>query len=51
MKIMITSKEAFEKGVQQEVFALFGLKHEDEVWDNEVFILTEQQARDLGLIQ
>ncbi len=50
MKIMITSKEALDKGVQREVFQLFGLTDEDEVWDNEVFILTENQARELGLI-
>jgi hypothetical protein len=50
MKIMITSKEALQKGVQQEIFQLFGLTEDDEVWDNEVFILTEKQAKELGLI-
>ncbi|WP_172798809.1 hypothetical protein [Paenibacillus sp. FJAT-26967] len=51
MKITITQNEALEKGVWQEVMNLFGLNKEDDVWPSEAFVLTEEQARELGLIR
>ncbi|MFC7679417.1 hypothetical protein [Paenibacillus sp. GCM10028914] len=51
MKIMISQHEAMEKKVWDEIMIMFGLNKDDELWDNEQFILTEEQARELGLIQ
>lgn len=50
MKIMITQSEALEKGIWPEVMSMFGLNQEDDVWGNEEFVLTEEQARKLGLL-
>ncbi|NMO97798.1 hypothetical protein [Paenibacillus lemnae] len=51
MKIIITQKEAMEKKVWDELVMMFGLQDkEDQVWENEQFILTEEQARKLALI-
>ncbi|MGM1045099.1 MAG: hypothetical protein ACQEXX_03035 [Bacillota bacterium] len=51
MKIIISQTEAMEKKVWDEIVVMFGLGEDDEVWDNEQFILTEDQARELGLIK
>ncbi|MDU4695536.1 MULTISPECIES: hypothetical protein [Paenibacillus] len=51
MKIIITQCEAVEKGIWPQVSAAFGLTKEDEVWEKEQFILTEEQAREWGLIR
>ncbi|WP_170308016.1 hypothetical protein [Paenibacillus dakarensis] len=52
MKIMISKIEAMERNIWAEIVLLFGLKdEEDATWDNEQFILTENQARELGLIK
>ncbi|WP_187386152.1 hypothetical protein [Paenibacillus tuaregi] len=50
MKIIITQQEAVEKGVWTEVAKMFGVREEDEIWPNEQYILTEEQARQLGFI-
>lgn len=50
MKIIITQSEAVEKGIWAKVRQQFGLSEEDEVWEREQFILTEEEARDYGLI-
>ncbi|GJM73465.1 hypothetical protein HMSSN036_56810 [Paenibacillus macerans] len=50
MKIIITQSEAVEKGIWPEVRKRFGLSEEDEVWEREEFILTEEEARNYGLI-
>jgi hypothetical protein len=51
MKIIITQKEATDKGIWTEIMGMFGVTKEDEVWGNEEFILTEEQARQVGLIR
>ncbi|MEF2965991.1 hypothetical protein V3851_09125 [Paenibacillus sp. M1] len=51
MKIIITQSEAVEKGIWTKVMSMFGISADDEVWETEQFILTEQQARELGLIR
>lgn len=51
MKIIITSSEAMEKGIWLNVMKAFGLDQDDEVWEKEQFILTEEQAREFGLIR
>lgn len=51
MKIIITQSEAIEKGVWTQVMKQFGLTKDDEVWEKEQFILTEEQARELGFIR
>lgn len=51
MKIVITQSEAVEKGIWLKVMKAFGLDQDDEVWEKEQFILTEDQARELGLIR
>ncbi|MFF2155307.1 hypothetical protein ACFVVQ_08350 [Paenibacillus chitinolyticus] len=50
MKIMITQSEALEKGIWPEVMKMFGLNQEDDVWSSEEFVLSEEQAKTLGLI-
>lgn len=51
MKIIITQGEAVKKGIWNKVSKSFGLKEQEEVWENEQFILTEEQAREYGLIR
>ncbi|MNJ65108.1 hypothetical protein [Paenibacillus bouchesdurhonensis] len=51
MKIIITLSEAMEKGIWQKVMEAFGLDQDHEVWEKEQFILTEEQAREFGLIR
>ena len=34
-----------------DIMLMFGRTDEDEVWDTEQFILTEEQARKLGLLK
>lgn len=51
MKIIITQEEALEKGFWPQLITWFGLTDEDEVWPSEEFILTEEQARELGIIR
>ncbi len=51
LKIIITQSEAVEKGIWPQVRTSFGLTKEDEVWEQEQFILTEEQAREWGLIR
>jgi hypothetical protein len=50
MKIIITHGEALHKGVWGQIMLMFGITEDSEVWINEQFILTEEQARALGLI-
>jgi hypothetical protein len=51
MKVIITVHEAMERGIWLEVMSMFGRDKEDEVWPTEKFILTEEQARALGLLK
>ncbi|KAE8558068.1 hypothetical protein BJH92_22195 [Paenibacillus polymyxa] len=51
MKIIITQKEAADKGIWTEIMGMFAVTKEDEVWQNEEFILTEEQARQVGLLK
>lgn len=51
MKVIITQSEAVERGLWDEVMKMFGVDAEEEVWPNEEYILTEEQARRIGLIQ
>ncbi|MDQ0903626.1 MULTISPECIES: hypothetical protein [unclassified Paenibacillus] len=51
MKIMISASEAMEKGVWSEILRLFGRDKDEEIWPQEVFILTEEQALKLNLIK
>lgn len=51
MKIIITQKEAADKGIWTEIMGMFAVTNEDEVWANEEFILTEEQARQVGLLK
>lgn len=51
MKIMITQEEAMQRKIWDRVIEMFGLDADKEYWDSEQFILTEEQARQLGLIQ
>jgi len=50
MKVTISQIEAIEKGVWDDIIILFGLDKEAEFWPTEEFILTEQQAKQLGII-
>ncbi|CAM3615418.1 hypothetical protein [Marinicrinis lubricantis] len=50
MKVIITASEAMERGIWNDVMSLFGRVEEDDIWPNEEFILTETQAKELGLI-
>ncbi|MBJ9993144.1 MULTISPECIES: hypothetical protein [Paenibacillus] len=51
MKIIITQAEAVEKGIWGEVMKMFGVEAEEEVWPSEEYIMTEEQARRIGIIQ
>lgn len=51
MKVIITQAEAMQKNIWDDIMLLFGRTDEDEVWDTEQFILTEEQARKLGLLK
>lgn len=51
MKIMISQSEAMEKKIWDDIIIMFGMNEDDEIWDNEQFVLTEDQARELGLIK
>ncbi|WP_171645050.1 MULTISPECIES: hypothetical protein [Paenibacillus] len=51
MKIMISASEAMEKGVWAEILRLFGRDKDEEIWPQEEFILTEEQALKLNLIK
>ncbi|HZG58640.1 hypothetical protein [Paenibacillus sp.] len=48
MKVIITLQEAVERGVWDRIREWFGRDEKDELWPNEEFILTEEQARELG---
>ncbi|WP_169810192.1 hypothetical protein [Paenibacillus glacialis] len=50
MKVTISQIEALEKGIWDDIIILFGLDKEAEFWPTEEFILTEQQAKQLGII-
>lgn len=50
MKIIITQGEAVEKGIWGTIMLMFGITEDSDVWINEQFILTEEQAKQLGLI-
>ncbi len=50
MKVIISQMEAIEKGIWDDIIILFGLDKEAEFWPTEEFILTEQQAKQLGII-
>ncbi|SDN66790.1 hypothetical protein SAMN04487897_10415 [Paenibacillus sp. yr247] len=51
MKIMISASEAMEKGIWKEILRLFGRDKDEEIWPQEEFILTEEQALKLNLIK
>lgn len=51
MKVIITTAEAMERGIWFDILKLFGRDAEEEMWPKEEFILTEEQARRLGLLQ
>ncbi|MCY9667066.1 hypothetical protein M5X11_19365 [Paenibacillus alginolyticus] len=51
MKIMISASEAMEKGVWSDILRLFGRDKDEEIWPQEEFILTEEQALKLNLIK
>jgi hypothetical protein len=51
LKIMISTKEAMEMGVWDEILLLFGRNKDEEFWPTEEFILTEEQALNLNLIR
>lgn len=51
MKVIITQREALEKGIWPEIMTMFGLDEDDTVWESEEFILSEERARKLGLLR
>ncbi|NHN30500.1 hypothetical protein [Paenibacillus agricola] len=51
IKIMISASEAMEKGIWEDIIILFGRDNDEEIWPNEEFILTEEQAIKLRLIK
>lgn len=51
MKVIISQTEALEKGVWDDIIILFGLDKEADFWPTEEFILSEAQAKQLGLIR
>ncbi|MGE7822770.1 hypothetical protein [Paenibacillus sp. NPDC093718] len=51
MKVIITQAEAMQKNIWDDIMLMFGRTEQDEVWDTEQFILTEEQARELGLLK
>jgi hypothetical protein len=51
LKIIISAAEAVEKGIWQEVLRMFGRDEDDEIWPQEEFILTEEQAAKLNLLK
>lgn len=51
VKVIITQKEAIERQIWDEIMLMFGVSEEDELWENEEFILTEEQARKLNLLK
>jgi len=51
VKVIITQKEAMERHIWDEIMLMFGVSEEDELWENEEFILTEEQARKLNLLK
>ena len=51
VKIMITQEEAMQRKIWDQVIQMFGLDADKDYWQNEQFILTEEQARQLGLIR
>lgn len=52
MKIIVTAAEAQEKkGIWPQVMRMFGRDENEDIWPKEEFILTEDQARELKLIQ
>jgi hypothetical protein len=51
MKVIITQAEAMQKNIWDDIMLMFGRTDEDEVWETEQFILTEEQARKLGLLK
>ncbi|RCX16997.1 hypothetical protein DFP94_11058 [Fontibacillus phaseoli] len=51
MKIIITQSEAVEKDIWSKIMIMFGISSTDELWESEQFILTEEQAKELGLIR
>lgn len=51
MKVIITQKEAMERHIWAEIMLMFGVSKEDDLWENEEFILTEEQARQLNILK
>lgn len=51
MKIMITQQEAMQRKIWDKIIDMFGLEKDKDYWENEQFILTEEQARQVGLIR
>ncbi|MFM9277152.1 hypothetical protein [Paenibacillus jiagnxiensis] len=51
MKVIITQKEAMERQIWDEIMLMFGVSKDDELWENEEFILTEEQAHKLNLLK
>lgn len=51
MKVMITQQEAMQRKIWSKIIDMFGLEPDKEYWETEQFILTEEQAREVGLIR
>lgn len=51
MKVIITQQEAVQKGIWPQLMTWFGIGIEDETWPSEEFILTEAQAKEVGLLR
>ncbi|MCQ4085402.1 hypothetical protein [Saccharibacillus sp. JS10] len=51
MKVMITQQEAMQRKIWSQIIAMFGLDPDKDYWETEQFILTEEQAREVGLIR
>ncbi|WP_166272998.1 hypothetical protein [Saccharibacillus alkalitolerans] len=51
MKIMITQQEAMQRKIWDQIIDMFGLDKDKDYWESEQFILTEEQARKVGLIR
>ncbi|GGO01433.1 hypothetical protein [Saccharibacillus kuerlensis] len=51
MKVMITQQEAMQRKIWDKIIDMFGLDKDQDYWEKEQFILTEEQAREVGLIR
>lgn len=51
MKVIISAQEAMDRGIWPQVMAMFGRNDDDEIGLREEFILSEEQAVELGLLR